>query len=136
MKRRNLLMMTARAGLALSALGFALRSVAQRPAHPIYRPRPDRPDRPLVPGRLPDDAGGVAGSAPGVFTVRSVRTRDNIVQLADDGGHNAEVHVDPDVFDLSALQPGDRVEVDFLVPHGGEERLAASGVWKIESARK
>jgi len=130
--------------ITATILGFAalavpwLNALAQRPANPIARPlpgRPDRPDRPLLPGRLSDSSdGSVAGGVqPGVFTVLDVRRSDNIVTLGDDGGRRADVIVRPDVFDLSQLSAGDKVTVDFLVPASDDPQLRAASVWKVEA---
>jgi hypothetical protein len=112
-------------------------ALAQRPANPIARPRPPRPDRPPAPGRIYwVDGGGVAQApAPGLFTVVAVDTRANTVQLRDDGGRSGTVLVDPQIFDLGALQAGDQVEVDFLVPDPGSSVIAAAALWKVEPVR-
>jgi hypothetical protein len=135
MKRRELLEMLVKAGLAvpvLAALGSP--AIAQRPAHPIYRPRPGRPDGAPARGRVQGSTGGVArGPLPGVFTVRSVDAGQNILRLADDEGQTGDVEVQSHVFDLSTLRSGDEVEVDFIVPTGNDSgRLVAAAVWKLE----
>lgn len=105
----------------------------QRPAQPIARPPGPRPDRPLVPGRFNPDTGGVAaGPLPGAFTVVAVDTQASTLQLRDDSGRRGTVHVDQDLFDLESLKPGDRVEVDFLVPGPGATKLEAGGIWKVQ----
>jgi hypothetical protein len=119
--------------LALIALAAPAISIAQRATQPIRRPRPPgRPDLPLVPGRLPQTStiGGPAPAA-GVFTVSSVRPRDNIVRLRDADGRSADVYVDPDVFDLSTLEAGDQVGVDFFIPEEAEDRIEAASIWKL-----
>lgn len=137
--RRTFLKDLGRAGLAL-ALGSMTAAVsAQRPAHPIARPRPPRPDRPVAPGRFyPVESGGTAGAAPlpGVFTVVAVDTRGGSVQLRDEGGRSGSVQVDPELFDLETLSSGDQVEVDFVIPEAGSTKLQAAGIWKLEPARR
>jgi hypothetical protein len=112
-------------------------ALAQRPAHPIARPRPPRPDQLPAPGRIywVDGAGVAQAPAPGLFTVVAVDTRANTVQLLDDGGRSGTVLVDRDIFDLGALQAGDQVEVDFLVPDPGSSVIAAAALWKVEPVR-
>jgi hypothetical protein len=119
------------AAWGLAALGMS--AVAQRPAHPIYKPRPGRPDGSPARGRLSGSTGGVArGPLPGVFTVRSIDADQKTLRLADDDGQTADVYVEPRVFDLSTLRSGDEVEVDFIVPAGSDSRVAAAAIWKLE----
>jgi hypothetical protein len=138
MKRRTVLVDMMQT-FVIMALAAPAASIAQRPTQPIRRPLPPgRPDLPLAPGRLrPQTTGGVAGSAPrpGVFKVSAVRARDNIVRLSDDAGVSADVYVDPDIFDVSALEAGDEVAVDFFVPNEGDDRLEAASLWKLETQR-
>lgn len=130
--RRMALSAVAMGALALLAAAPAAR--AQRPAQPIYRP--GWSGRPLQPGRLQPYAGaGVAGPAPGTFTVVSINRSQSLLRLRDDGGRTADVYVRPDLYDLATLRPGDEVAVDFLVPDEGETRLAAGAIFKVEPAR-
>ena len=119
--------------LGVLALAAPAISIAQRPAQPIRRPRPPgRPDLPLAPGRLPQTSvAGAAAPGAGVFKVSAVRARDNIVRLRDADGRSADVYVDSDVFDLSTLEEGDEVAVDFFVPEDGDDRLEAASMWKL-----
>ena len=132
MKRRTALIEIAGA-LGVMALAAPAISIAQRPTQPIRRPRPPgRPDRPLAPGRLPQiSAAGGSALGAGVFTVSAVRARDNIVRLRDADGRSADVYVDSDVFDLSTLEEGDEVAVDFFIPEEGGDRLEAANMWKL-----
>ncbi|MGY4830222.1 hypothetical protein ACVNIS_16750 [Sphaerotilaceae bacterium SBD11-9] len=134
MNRRAFTAAFAKAGVATLLLAtLGTHSWAQRPTNPIYRPRPGRPGGALARGRLSGSTGGVAGGVmPGVFTVRGVDADRNSLRIADDDGKAADVAVAPHVFDLSQLQPGDEVEVDFIVPDGGGKPLAAAAVWKLE----
>ena len=137
MKRRTVLIEMIKT-LVVMALAAPAASIAQRPAHPIRRPLPPgRPDLPLAPGRFhPRVTSGLAGApTPGVFTVNAVRARDNILQLRDDSGLSADVYVDPDLFDLSTLQTGDQIAVDFFVPEDNDDRLEAASIWKVEPLR-
>ena len=130
MMRRTALIQIA-GTLIVIALATPAISIAQRATQPIRRPRPPgRPDLPLGPGRLPQTS-ATGGPAAGVFTVSAVRARDNIVRLNDADGRSADVYVDPDVFDLSTLEVGDQVGVDFFVPEEADDRLEAASIWKL-----
>jgi len=129
MKRRAVLATSASAALVLALAMAGASSVAQRPAHPIARP--PRPPGPIRPGRFPAVVDSVIRTQPpGVFIVRAVVERDNIVQLSDADGRTAGVYVDPDVFDVSELKSGDEVVVDFVVPENSNARLKAAAVWR------
>ncbi|HET7524487.1 MAG TPA: hypothetical protein VFK10_00960 [Burkholderiaceae bacterium] len=104
-------------------------SVAQRPALPINRP--PRPGGPIGPGRFPLVSDGVIRTQPpGVFVVRAVNDRDNILQLAGAEGRTGNVYVPPEVFDVAELKPGDEIVVDFVVPADGNARLVAAAIWR------
>lgn len=108
----------------------AASSLAQRPAHPIVRPRPPRPDGPITPGRFPrDSTGGTTGQTPGIFIVRDVNDRNNTLRLGDADGRTEDVLVDPEVFDITTLKSGDEVMVDFLVSQDSKAPLRAASVW-------
>ena len=127
--RRAFLLASARSGLALAALASAEGTWAQRPANPIARP--PRPGGMPGPGRFPGfNDGVVRPTPPGLFVVRAVDDRENIVQLCDADGRTAGVFVDPDLFDVSELKPGDEIEVDFVVPESKDAPLRAAGVWR------
>ena len=129
MKRRAVLATSASATLVLAIAMAGANSVAQRPARPIALP--PRPSGPIGPGRFPAVVDSVIRQQPpGVFVVRAVSERDNIVQLSDADGRSAGVYVDPHVFDVSELKSGDEVVVDFVVPADSNARLTAAAVWK------
>ena len=65
-------------------------------------------------------------------TVVKVDARASTIQLRDDGGRTGVVHVDGDMIDLDALKPGDLVEIDFLVPEPGSNKLQAGGIWLVQ----
>ncbi|WP_298925800.1 hypothetical protein [uncultured Ramlibacter sp.] len=54
------------------------------------------------------------------------------LQLRDESGRTAVVHINDRVLDLESLKPGDEVEVDFLVPEAGSTRLEAGNIWKVQ----
>jgi hypothetical protein len=119
-----------RSFLFLASFLAATHSLAQRPANPIVRPRPPRPDGPLIPGRFPrESTGGTSGQAPGVFIVRDVSDRNNTLRLSDADGRTEDVLVDPDVYDITTLKSGDEVMVDFFVEQDSKAPLRAASVW-------
>lgn len=129
MTRRVVLLAMLNGSVALALAMAGANSAAQRPANPIARP--PRPGGPIGPGRFPRWVDGVAaGQPPGLFVVRAVNDRDNVVQLSDADGRTGAVYVRPDVFDLSELKPGDEVLVDFFVPNDSSARLEAAGIWR------
>jgi len=129
MIRRSTLVALARGTLALTLSLAGINSVAQRPVQPIARP--PRPIGPIGPGRFPLPSDGVIRpQPPGVFVVRAVDDRENIVQLTGAEGRTGSVYVPDDVFDVSELKPGDEIVVDFVVPADGDARLVAAAIWK------
>ena len=129
MTRRTILIALVDGVLALTLAVAGADSVAQRPVHPINRPL--RPGGPMGPGRFPRVSDGVIRTQPpGVFVVRAVNERDNVLQLADAEGRTGNVYVRPEIFDLSELKPGDQIVVDFIVPADSNARLEAAGVWR------
>jgi hypothetical protein len=129
MKRRAVLVTSVNAALVLALAMAGTSGVAQRPAQPVARP--PRPSGPIGAGRFPAVVDSVIRTQPpGVFVVRAVTERDNIVQLSDADGRTANVYVDADVFDVSELKPGDEVVVDFVVPENSNARLVAAAVWR------
>jgi hypothetical protein len=107
----------------LAALAGSVR--AQRP------PRVGRPGQPLRPGRFYESGMNYAPAA-GVFKVDKVDTRENILRLSDGDGRSADVYVNPRMFDLSTLKPGDQVAVDFFVPGDNDDRIEAASIFKLE----
>ena len=128
MERRALMVSFGHAaliGVLFSTIGS---SSAQRPAHPIARP--PRPGGVFGPGRFPAASDGANRTPPlGIYVVRSVNARENLVQLRDADGRTARVLVNAAVFDLAKLRSGDEVLVDFVVPTSADAPLRASGMW-------
>jgi hypothetical protein len=128
MKRRAFVVASAQSGLVLALACATGISRAQRPANPIARP--PRPGGVFGPGRFPVASDGPNRTLPpGIFVVRTVNDRENIVQLSDADGRTARVLVDPAVFDVSELKSGDEIVVDFIVPASKGDPLRAAGVW-------
>ena len=131
-QRRIFLSELSRAGIAVAAVGLVSSVRAQRPAQPIARPPGLRPGGTPLPGRFDPGIGVASGALPGVYVVVGVDAKAETLQLRDEGGRTAVVHVNDDLFELESLKPGDEVEVDFLVPHAGSSRLEAAAVWKVQ----
>jgi hypothetical protein len=133
-RRRPFLSVLCRLGVAaLVPAALAADVWAQRPTNPIARPPLQPPNRPWLPGRFGADGGGTgSGQLPGIFTVVAVHASAHNVRLRDETGRNGVVHVQPHLFDLASLHPGDQVEVDFLVAGPGSTKLEAGGMWKVE----
>ena len=102
---------------------------AQRPAQPIARPPGVRLGG--VAGRFNGD-GVASGAMPGVYVVVSVDAGADALTVRDDTGRTGVVHVKEHVFDLDELQPGEEVEIDFLMPDPGSTKYEAGGVWKVQ----
>jgi hypothetical protein len=67
---------------------------------------------------------------PAVYAVISVDPDERTVQLRAADGRTGTVYVDEAVFDVSALKPGDKIRVDFVVPDGTNKGLKAASVWR------
>jgi hypothetical protein len=93
--------------------------------------RSERGDRMLRPGTIPAEE-RQAPMAIGVHEIVSVRAADGVMRLRDKEGKEADVHVQPHIYDLSKLKPGDKVKVDFFQPTQGDPRVRAAGVWPVE----
>ena len=132
LQRRTFVSGLGRAGIAAAAIWIVSNARAQRPVHPIARPPGLRPGGPLVPGRFDSEGGVASGALPGVYVVVGVDARADTLQLRDEGGRTAVVHVNDHVLDLESLKPGDEVQVDFLVPGAGSTRLEAGSIWKVQ----
>jgi hypothetical protein len=77
--------------------------------------------------------GGGANQAPlpGVFTVVSVDSYSGLVRLRAPDGATENVRVGADTYDISKLKPGDRIQVDFLVPEDSGSPLKAASIWPV-----
>jgi len=129
LQRRTFLSELGRAAVVLAAASTVPAAWAQRPTHPIARP--PRPAGPLLPGRFAAD-GVASGTVPGVYVVVDVDAKADTLRLRDQGGRTGLVHVNADMFELESLKPGDEVEVDFMVPDPGSQRLEAGGLWEVQ----
>ena len=66
---------------------------------------------------------------PGIFVVVSVDSYSGTVRLRGRDGTTADVRVAEDIYDLSKLRAGDRIQVDFLQQDGADDTLRAATVW-------
>lgn len=130
--RRIFLSWLGPAAIGAGIIGVASDVWAQRPAQPIARPPGGRPGRPLVRGRFGSNGGVASGTLPGVYTIVEVDMRAATLQLRDEDGRTGTVHVNPDMFDLESLKPGDEVDVDFLVQGPDSTKLEAGSIWKVQ----
>ena len=69
---------------------------------------------------------------PGVFVVVSTDSYAQTVRLRGADGKTADVYVNSNIYDLSKLNPGDRVQVNFLEPDGLSNKLAAANIWPVK----
>jgi hypothetical protein len=83
-------------------------------------------------GRRNQDGGINYAPQPGIYTVVSVDSDDRIVRIRAADGNAANVHVGEGVFDVSKLSPGDKIQVDFLVPDGLSNKLSAATIWRVK----
>lgn len=75
--------------------------------------------------------GGGGGQPVEVFTVVSVDTSGRTLQLKAADGSTASVKVPDGVYDLSTLNAGDRIQVNFYVPDSMNPGLRAAGIWPV-----
>ena len=128
MKRRAFMVSLGQAALPVALTSATASSRAQRPANPIAGP--PRPGGVIGPGRFPAGSDGPNRTLPpGLFVVRTINVRENLVQLSDADGRTARVLVDPSLFDLKELKSGDEVLVDFVAPTSANAPLRAAGIW-------
>lgn len=80
-----------------------------------------------------NQSGGVnLAPAPAVYTVVSIDSYAQTVKLrAQDGTTTGDVYVSEDIYNLSKLKPGDKIQVNFLQPDGMNNRLAAANIWPV-----
>jgi hypothetical protein len=66
---------------------------------------------------------------PAVYAVLSVDPDERTVLLRAADGRTGTVYVAQEVYDLSTLKPGDKIQVNFVVPDATNKRLSAASVW-------
>ncbi len=77
--------------------------------------------------------GGVnQGQPPAVYVVVSVDSYAQSVRLRAADGSTADVYVPDGVYDLSKLNDGDKVQVNFLEPDGMNNKLSAATIWPVK----
>jgi len=82
-------------------------------------------------GRRSQGGGINWAPAPGVFTVVSVDSYSRKVRLRSNDGKTGDVFVGEDIYDLSKLKTGDKVQVDFVVPDSMNPKLSAATIWPV-----
>jgi hypothetical protein len=81
-----------------------------------------------------NQSGGVnLAPVPAVYTVVSIDPYAQTVKLrAKDGTITGDVYVSEGIYNLSKLNPGDKIQVNFLEPDGLSNRVAAANIWKVQ----
>jgi hypothetical protein len=82
-------------------------------------------------GRRSQGGGINWAPAPGVFTVVSVDSYSRKVRLRSGDGKTGDVFVGEDIYDLSKLKTGDKVQVDFVIPDSMNPKLSAATIWPV-----
>jgi hypothetical protein len=85
-----------------------------------------------APGRYNQSGGVNYAPTPGVYTVVSIDSYAQTVKLKAKDGRTADVYVGSDIYDVSKLTAGDRIQVDFLQPDGTGKRLSAATIWPVQ----
>jgi hypothetical protein len=80
-----------------------------------------------------NQTGGVATTpVNGILKIVSVDSYARIVQMQGSDGATANVYVGDGIYDLSKLNAGDRVRVNFLEPDGLGKKLSAASIWPVK----
>jgi hypothetical protein len=69
---------------------------------------------------------------PAVYSVTFVDSDARMVRLRAADGRTGVVHVADGVYDLSKLQAGDKIRVDFMVPDSKTSKLSAAAIWPVK----
>lgn len=69
---------------------------------------------------------------PAVYAVISVDSDARSVQLRAADGRTGTVFVAEHVYDLSKLNPGDKIRVDFMAPDTKNSKLKAASIWPAQ----
>lgn len=80
----------------------------------------------------PRNRGGSGGQPVDTYTVVAIDTDARTLQLRATDGTVSKVKVPEDVFDLSTLNVGDRIQVNFLVPQSSSDPPRASSIWPVK----
>jgi hypothetical protein len=86
-----------------------------------------------VGGRRMQGGGINYAPPPGIFVVVSTDSYAQTVRLRASDGQTADVYVNSDVYDLSKLKAGDRIQVNFFEPDGMNNKLAAANIWPVSN---
>lgn len=77
----------------------------------------------------PRNRGGGGGPSPGVFQVVAVDTDARTIRLRASDGSESTAKVPDGVYELSRLNVGDRIQVNFYVPDAMNPGLRVAGIW-------
>ncbi len=71
---------------------------------------------------------------PAVYSVISIDTDAFTVTLRGPDGWTGVVYVDEQIYDLSKLNPGDKIRVDFIEPNdkNTNKKLRAASIWPAQ----
>jgi len=69
---------------------------------------------------------------PEVYVVVSTDFMSSTVRISAADGRTGDVHVDSDVYDLSNLNPGDKIRIDFRLPESENSELSAAKIWPAQ----
>lgn len=70
--------------------------------------------------------------APGVFSVVSIDSYNRLVRMRSQDGTSGDVYVGGDIYDLSKLKVGDKIQVNFVIPDAMNPKLAAANIWPVQ----
>ena len=83
----------------------------------------------------PRNQGGSVNMAPAdpILEVVSIDSYARVVTMRGPGGRTVNVQVGQDIYDLSKLAPGQKVQVNFLIPDDGSgKQLKAANIWPVQ----
>lgn len=79
-----------------------------------------------------NQSGGVNNAPlPGIFVVVSIDSYAQTVRLRAADGSVSSVYGGSDIYDLSKLSAGDRIQVNFLEPNGLSNKVSAANIWPV-----
>jgi hypothetical protein len=80
-----------------------------------------------------NQGGGVnLAPQPAVYTVISTDSYAQTVQMRAQNGNVLNVYVGEGIYDISKLNVGDKIQVNFLEPDGLSNKLAAANIWPVK----
>jgi len=82
----------------------------------------------------PRNQGGSVNMAPAdpILEVVSIDSYARVVTMRGPGGKTVNVEVGEGIYDISKLAPGQKVQVNFLIPDDGSgKQLKAANIWPV-----